>query len=182
MKFKKLISVVAAAGCLAVGGFSANEIVAKPTVVQASAQSTEVKTFTNLLNNYRAKRGARKLRSAGWLNKRSKVRFNEFVRTFKKTGTLDGHKRPNGTLCFTAFGKYKYRITENEGYLYSSSTVSPEDAAKQLFDQFMYHDAGSHWVHRKQLRDKNAKYLSVHFATVKKDGVNNYLVMAHTGK
>ncbi|GAA3630481.1 hypothetical protein GCM10022297_06680 [Lactobacillus hamsteri] len=181
MKIKKLLSMIAAASCLAMGGFVANKI-SKPATVQASVQSTEVKTFTNLLNQYRSKRGARKLHTKAWLTKRSKVRFNEFVRTFKKTGTLDGHKRPNGTMCFTAFGKYKYRISENEGYLYSSSTISPKDAATQLFDQFMYHDAGSHWVHRDNLRNKQARYLFVHFATVKKDGINNYLVMAHTGK
>lgn len=161
---------------------------------KASQRATPVKTqkisnpaanqeFISLLNNYRRAHGRRALtRHCGWLNRGSKTRFHEFVNTFKKKGRIDYHVRPNGKKALSVFGKRSIRATENEGQYMNSDPVSQQVAVKYLFNQFMYHDGGSHWIHRYNLTNRRARYVSAHFAQIKKSDGYYYIIIVHTGR
>lgn len=156
---------------------------AAPVKTQKVSNSSADQEFISLLNNYRHAHGRRALSShCGWLNKGSEIRFHEFVNTYKKKGRLDNHVRPNGRRGLSVFGRNSTKASENEGQYMNSNPVSQQAAVKYLFNQFMYHDAPSHWMHRDNLANRRAKYVSAHLAQLKKSDGYYYIIIVHTGR
>lgn len=112
-------------------------------------------SFVTQLNEMRSKRGAKKLTVKPSLQSYAETRAKEIVNKFS-------HVRPNGK---------KTVYEENIGLNSIQLTTTPEQAAKALLDQFIYHDAGSNWAHKKSLLNKNNKTIGVGVAFEAKPGM-----------
>ncbi|MGN1284715.1 MAG: SLAP domain-containing protein, partial [Candidatus Limosilactobacillus intestinavium] len=112
-------------------------------------------SFVTQLNEMRSKRGVKKLTVKPSLQSYAETRAKEVVNKFS-------HIRPNGKR--TAY-------EENIGLNSIQVTTTPEEAAKAMLDQFIYHDAASNWAHKKSLLNKNNKTIGVGVAFEAKPGM-----------
>lgn len=112
-------------------------------------------SFVNQLNEMRSQRGLRKLTVKPALKAYAQTRANELVDKFS-------HIRPNGK---------RTSYEENIGLNSVQVSTTPQEAAKALLDEFIYHDQGSNWAHKKSLLSKANKTIGVGFALEAKPGM-----------
>ncbi|WP_288556936.1 SLAP domain-containing protein [uncultured Lactobacillus sp.] len=112
-------------------------------------------SFVNQLNEMRSQRGLRKLTVKPALKAYAQTRANELVDKFS-------HIRPNGK---------RTSYEENIGLNSVRVSTTPQEAAKALLDEFIYHDQGSNWAHKKSLLSKANKTIGVGFAFEAKPGM-----------
>lgn len=112
-------------------------------------------SFVNQLNEMRSQRGLHKLTVKPTLKAYAQTRANEIVDKFS-------HIRPNGK---------RTSYEENIGLNSVQVSTTPQEAAKALLDEFIYHDQGSNWAHKKSLLSKANKTIGVGFAFEAKPGM-----------
>ena len=112
-------------------------------------------SFVNQLNEMRSQRGLHKLTVKPTLKAYAQTRANEIVDKFS-------HIRPNGK---------RTSYEENIGLNSVQVATTPQEAAKALLDEFIYHDQGSNWAHKKSLLSKANKTIGVGFAFEAKPGM-----------
>ena len=112
-------------------------------------------SFVNQLNEMRSQRGLHKLTVKPALKAYAQTRANELVDKFS-------HIRPNGK---------RTSYEENIGLNSVQVSTTPQEAAKALLDEFIYHDQGSNWAHKKSLLSKANKTIGVGFAFEAKPGM-----------
>lgn len=112
-------------------------------------------SFVNQLNEMRSQRGLHKLTVKPALKAYAQTRANEIVNKFS-------HIRPNGK---------RTSYEENIGLNSVQVSTTLQEAAKALLDEFIYHDQGSNWAHKKSLLSKANKTIGVGFAFEAKAGM-----------
>lgn len=112
-------------------------------------------SFITQLNEMRSQRGLKKLTVKPKLKAYAEMRAKEAVKKFS-------HVRPNGKMT-----SYEEDIGLNSIQL----STTPEQAAKALLDQFIYHDAASNWAHKKSLLNKTNRTVGAGVAFEAKPGM-----------